>query len=690
MNRRFLRLVAFLSALFVGLSSGQPLFAQEANPITRAECTTSFPLCRVYLANQALGDTPTEAQVQVQVNGSVRENATFTLERVGAQVAFAFDEFVIPPGRNGYSVRSPGRSGQPMFVEFRQTAIDFFESVESNELQKQIWLAAFKTGEPVTGTTTISNFPAIVDWVSGDQLNAFYNALIDYEPDAAKNTPETPLYDLTEATLNSFGKADAPSHIAKHMLLFSDGFERIETLGLDRLILQAQGQGIRIHAIMLGAGDQDQQRTLQKLAEPTGGQFVQLTALTDLQPIWDQIWRELEQGVVSFPLEGAADTAVEITVGGLTAQKPLTLPAFKPPAIAVTNLPPNGVIERSANASDQPLADIAPQQWEIQLAITLPDGIGDLANRIESVEYAIGTITRVQREAPFETFSFPIETLDSGEYTLRVRVNDRFTGETVADPVSLRINVMRPTAVPPTATPLPEPTLTPVAGAANQQLAASPAADVSTSALVAVATNLVRQNPLPFTIAGGLLLLLFLLVGLRSRRRVGDEFAFTSDPPRDQDVTEPEDATEPDVDAFPVATLFLERGETTLPKEISLHRRQPNGALPSEWSIGRSYQECQHVLESRRVSRLHATILEQNGQFRIRDEGSAGGTYLTSQETRIRRRLEPLVPESLSHGDIINFNSVAYRFSVDDIGIVDTPTEPDMGAATEPEDFAEF
>ena len=158
----------------------------------------------------------------------------------------------------------------------------------------------------------------------------------------------------------------------------------------------------------------------------------------------------------------------------------------------------------------------------------------------------------------------------------------------------------------------------------------------------------------------------------------------TSDPPNN-DITEPEDATEPATEAFPAATLVYMRGEGDVPKEISLHRQHLGAHHPNKWSIGRSYQESDEVIESRRISRLHATITEQNGRFMLRDEGSSGGTYITSGKTRIRRRLEALVPMPLEDGDTVNFNSVAYRFDVDRSEFYEAITEPDYGDQTEPE-----
>ena len=182
----------------------------------------------------------------------------------------------------------------------------------------------------------------------------------------------------------------------------------------------------------------------------------------------------------------------------------------------------------------------------------------------------------------------------------------------------------------------------------------------------------------------GLLLLLFLLPFFRRRSSPNGAFTFSSDPPNYGDVTEPDDATEPASEAFPAAMLVLVRGEGELPQSIPLYRQHFERSRENQWSVGRSYQENEAVIDSRRVSKIHATITEQNGNFRIRDEMSSGGTYITSAQSRLRQRIEAMAWVPLTDEDIINFNSIAYRFEIDRGDYMSADTEPETGI-TEPE-----
>lgn len=99
------------------------------------------------------------------------------------------------------------------------------------------------------------------------------------------------------------------------------------------------------------------------------------------------------------------------------------------------------------------------------------------------------------------------------------------------------------------------------------------------------------------------------------------------------------------------ASLQYVRGGENLPERLSIIRDQP--AL-----FGRSKSVCDHVLDDVRVSRLHAKITQNDEHFYIQDEGSSGGTFVNQQRLSVAEKLR------LSDGDLINFNEVAYLFTL--------------------------
>jgi pSer/pThr/pTyr-binding forkhead associated (FHA) protein len=70
--------------------------------------------------------------------------------------------------------------------------------------------------------------------------------------------------------------------------------------------------------------------------------------------------------------------------------------------------------------------------------------------------------------------------------------------------------------------------------------------------------------------------------------------------------------------------------------------------------VGRG-AECELVLDSRQVSRVHARIEATGGVFHLFDEGSANGTWVNGR--RVTRSREVRV------GDVLRFGDREFRFA---------------------------
>lgn len=100
-----------------------------------------------------------------------------------------------------------------------------------------------------------------------------------------------------------------------------------------------------------------------------------------------------------------------------------------------------------------------------------------------------------------------------------------------------------------------------------------------------------------------------------------------------------------------VAFLKYVRGGENLPERLAIKKGEP--AL-----FGRNKSVCDHAIDDVRVSRLHAKITQAAGKFYIQDEGSSGGTFVNQQRLSIAEQY------LLTDGDLINFNEVAYQFTL--------------------------
>ena len=105
----------------------------------------------------------------------------------------------------------------------------------------------------------------------------------------------------------------------------------------------------------------------------------------------------------------------------------------------------------------------------------------------------------------------------------------------------------------------------------------------------------------------------------------------------------------------PAHLIYVEGGEH-LPEKLDIEGGR-------EVRIGRKPEYSDVLIDDKRISRLHASINEpEDGHFYIKDEGSSGGTFVNRRKLRINDT------RRLNQGDIINFNTIAYRFEMPDEG----------------------
>lgn len=683
------RMAAVMVIILLSLSLfSTAVDAQETVQITSSDCVTQFPTCEVYVDG-----TTADAVSGVAVDG--QPISPFEMKPIprGAMVAFAFDEFVVPQGTQGYSVRQAGTSGEPKYREFWQTAIQFYDLAKAPELQDHIWLSAIKSGEPAAGETTIRTFPPIIGWidadnggefwVNGPQISRFFNKVQDYEPPSTKNTPVTPLVGLVQAGIDSFSTALAqerdgvtgktpPSFVEKHLIVFSDGFREQDAGQIGSLIQAANAQNIHIHVVKLGQESQATFPLFGQLTAGTGGLSpISYTALADVAPLWEEITRDLDQLAITFSLTDFNADQVQITVGAETIVGTLELPALSQPQASV-NLERNQI----------EIVPGTPITLPIQMRFAFPDGYGLATGRISCVRYRMGVHTF---DAKADGVDVPSSTItaylqldqifsvgESGDYRIEPEFCDQ-TGTVTLAALPLSVTINEPQEVTSSA----ELTPTDVVSANVASATVTPTPPGPEDPYQRLKAIWGRYQLPIIAGAGGLLLLMFLLANLRSRN---DGNIITSG---GLEHTEMDESTEMDIsaDPFPVATLIRMSEDNTLPKQIELRRYGER----NEWPIGRDYQRCQHgaVLNSKRISKKHATIIEENGIFQIRDEGSSNGTYVTSADAGSRERLIPMVEAPLHDQDIINFNTFAYQLKVDLAYVDNDATEMDEGDDTE-------
>lgn len=722
---------ALFSTIFIVaalLTPVAPLLAQDRSQpdlrITDIDIT-EFPLIAVYLYAQNL-EAETEALPIVLAEDNLeRPIQSNQQEEVGAQVAFAIDA--------SSNIRSPGVSGQLRLEEVRN-AVNDFVGLGMLSAEKD-WLSAHATADAA------DEYRVIAPWQQDHQAVA--NALIQDEPSNALQV--TSLFGLIDFTLTQIANSPAPSRLQRSMVIFSDGADIVSNVEVDDIVRRAEQLNVQLHTVMLGGGGRDSRRNLGRLAEVTGGAFVEFTELASMQPVWQKIESQRTQQRLTYRLTQAQPRALSVSAqlpDGRLVGDELDFPVVgaRPAELTIKTAADLNQIVRRGNAANTPLADLQPNTVQIAVQALWPD---EHPRAFRRVEYSLDSDTHVQETAPLELYEFPIAGLDVGRYTIRVTALDELGLTSSAAPVTLEILIERlpameqaaaeaaddsarqddassatldagpaaqvepvrqerAPATPTASEPTPEVTAEPTPADAPSAADVLPTANGSAASQSTVLFGQTLPSQLrvagytipitPFTLLGAGALLLLLLLALTlifTPRKPKDHFALSgadvgaftfktppstspgaatygSEPYQDIGFSDDQLATVPSVapfdfedDAtapvrmvnFAAAHLVYVDGGGHLPEKLPLEQNR-------EHRIGRSSQICDLIIDDKRVSRRHATIIGREESFYLQDDGSAGGTYLNE------RRLGVTDAPVLRDGDVINFNEVAYRFEV--------------------------
>ena len=683
--------ILFAPVLSVWTVQAQGSIAEPILTITGVD-TTQLPLIRITAFGANLGDSLAGLPVVLTEDNVEQPILDSRPVDVGVQVGFLIDL------SNNVLRR---------YNELADAAERFRVAQLSAETD---WLAAYGVNAGDGSLRVIS------DWSQDHQGMA--NLVRMDAPEAAPAA--TPLFGLISDALDRFASSATPTNLRRTLVVLSDGADIVSAQQLETIVRKAARLGVAIDTVMIGdARNTASRRNLEQIALETGGSYWDYSnadKITEVETMWQRLGAERQQQEYTYRLTKPQPSEVGLKVvypdgRQLTARYDFPAVDVRAPEVAVMIPPPDFQLVRTADTVDTPLAEIQPVSLPVQLNINWPD---NHPRSIRRIEYEIGGRTIVQGEEPFGSIDFPIDPFDSGAYTIRITAWDELGLEGKSTPVSFAVQVIRPTPVPtstpeptPTNTPEPAPSQTPepadateVATADNQGARPSttvtlsdpppavlPSLSYSTTLpgvgllgfgvppqggnALFVGSRIVPVTPITMAIAALPIVLLLAAVVLLTRRKHPEEDVFTRSTEAAYDATAfdskptvveqtayelTEDATEPQVMVnfiSPASLVYVEGGDH-LPAKLDIEGGR-------EVRIGRKQAYCDVIIDDQRVSRLHASIVEKDdGKFYIKDEGSSGGTYVNRRKLRVNDMVE------LHHSDIINFNTVSYRFELND------------------------
>lgn len=527
---------------------------------------------------------------------------------------------------------------------------------------------------------------------------AVVNRLYQYAPGDASTaiTLLDSLDSVMEAMQNDAPEGDSVQTI----VLFSDGLSSLDDRDTDQIIRNAQAQDISIRVVLLGDVSSASRRNLISIAEATAGSTVTYESASSLNEIWRKLNDDSQLEELVYRLGQAAPSQVSVSLlaadgSEIVATQEFPEVTLEPVELEIVLPNPSGNIERTGESPESTIEELEPDVLPLMLNFSFPDGV---EREIQSVTYTVDDVVSTQESAPFDSYELSIADLDEGLYSIEVMVVDEY-GLSSVDSVPVNVVVIRPQAV---VNAEAEAESASTSGAANvisteatqSELVQEDASNQGMNILGLQLPETIEIFGVTFLVNGiTLLIALFPVIFLlalflywltqRNEQPAEPDYGYyeydnngyfyrfeSSADDSNMQMTQPQvSVIEPEEElTMPVklpsfytnaaAYLVYVSGGEHLPQKIPIETNEPV-------RIGRKKSFCDQILDDQRVSRLHAVITYEGGNFYVKDEGSSGGTFVN------RRKLGPTDKQLLKSNDIVNFNEVEYRMEV---------TEPDSTA----------
>lgn len=407
----------------------------------------------------------------------------------------------------------------------------------------------------------------------------------------------------------------------------------------------AQSQAVFFGAILGRVASQDEIEAMAELYIPSGGYAVHMPASQSLDAVLATVQSNGYHNQLRYRsrVNASGEQQLDVEVEGVAAVATFAIEVL-PPEIAW--LSDGRPLDRSGDPA-QPFGEWEPTALSLEAQVRWPDGH---PRTVTAVRFFVDDLEQLLPEPPVLditgrlTWVWLLNAVGPGEYRLRLQLDDEL-GLTADSPTATQVVRAQVVEEPATPTPLPPPTATPTA---VQETVRS------------LSPWITERNA---TIVLVLLIPLLALIALRKwrrRRQPAPPAAPTPPPPR----------------AVLPGNVYLE----ILPSSPGYGDLSDLIPVQGETAtIGSDPFRAQIVLDHESISRLHASIRFEDGQFVLYDEGSAYGTLVNFQRVG-------LTPRVLRHGDEIQLGQVHLRLRIFDEALpaATAPPAADAPAAAPP------
>ena len=361
---------------------------------------------------------------------------------------------------------------------------------------------------------------------------------------------------------------------------------------------------------------------LKDLAIQTGGQSFffsgaeQLPSPDDyLAPLRHTYLLEYSSGILT---SGSHTLAVQVTLnGGPVSSEDIPFELDVQPPNPILVAPPQQIVRTAPDARTTAAASFIPAQQTISIIVEFPDK--RTRPLVRTVLYVDGIQAGENTSAPFDQFTWDLKGYTiSAQHILTVKAVDSYGLSKVSLGVPVLVTVVKPQFG-----------LLPWLSRNSQWVALG-----------------------AIFFAGGGLVVIFTSSRVRNRRKTATGRRSRLDP-----------LTQPVHPERRKSGLHLERKNMVKSSEAYLVRLKDDGQpitappIPiasAEVIFGSDPIQATYILDDPSVSPRHARLKEKDGEYILSDEKSVAGTWINYEQLT--------GPRSLSHGDVIHFGRMSYRF----------------------------
>jgi len=450
------------------------------------------------------------------------------------------------------------------------------------------------------------------------------NKLEVFDPQLRTSNPSSAAFAYA---LDSLEGAPAAPGAKPAVLLISPHLDNDSQAGLVDFSARAAQRGVRVYVWLVDSNDflnHSSAQALRGAAAQAGGRSLNFTGSETL-PNPEEWFGDLRQVyrltyASRLTQSGQHSLSALVETIGLTSNALSFAFDIQPPSPVLLSPPAQIVRQNEKDPFD--LENSQPQQQTLEMLVEFPDKHPRPLRR--TALYVDGTLEDENTAPPFETFVWDLKPyLASAPHTLTVEVEDDLGLRRSSAELTVQVTVIQPPGG--------------IAG-------------------------LLMRNQLAVTLLAimlaGIILLAALFFGRRltwkAWRERRQERARRLDPVTQPLVPAAEARSQPFAwirRRTPPAAYLVKLTAEGLPASAD-----PIPLPPGATTFGQDPTQASHLFSDDSISPIHARIFHTpSGEFTLTDQTSVAGTWVNYQ---------PVSPEghTLSHGDVIHFGALTYRF----------------------------